>query len=151
FPVSGARRVALRAKWRRSIFKLELVVTLQPTYERLEVRRHDGDSVVDLLIDVNDARLPVRAALGVVEAEHVVPCRRAIGKVDADIWIAPLIRPKLAAHLSEKRATLRLTDGVDPGDRDVVLRPARGAGGAMTCADGDAAVLVHRELDVRFR
>jgi hypothetical protein len=33
-----------------------------------------------------------------VQADHVVPCRWAVGEVDADLRVAPLLDPELAAE-----------------------------------------------------
>jgi len=75
-------------------------VVLQAADERLEGLRNDHYLIIPFLVDVNDLRFPNWPAGPVVQTQHVMTSGWAVCKVNADVWVAPLLDPELTPNLA---------------------------------------------------
>jgi uncharacterized protein YjbI with pentapeptide repeats len=100
----------------------------QAKQERFQIRRqHLELRFIPLDVHMDDTRLPIAPADTVIEHDSIVPGRRRLSDVEADIRVAPFLD-----HVTT--ATLRRIDAPGAGDAnksaelDMIFRPLRLAG-----------------------
>jgi hypothetical protein len=81
------------------------------------------------------------SAVAVVEGEHVVTGRGAVGEVHTDVGIAPLLEPEPTAHRAAEAVVGGEADGRDRIDADVICGVGRRGAHGVGVRRQDAAVV----------
>jgi len=91
------------------------------------------------------------ASLSVVEGDHVVPRRRALGEVDPDVGVSPLAHPEGTPKGTSQAEGRHAANRGKPLDTHVIIRPSGPYRRRVSVHPQSPAVVLAAEFDVGAR